>query len=58
MLRRSKEKMLGGVCGGISKETGVDVTIIRLIVVFLFLLAWAPVPLVYIICWIIMPEEK
>jgi phage shock protein C len=57
MLRRTREKMLGGVCGGIAKSTGIDITLIRLIFVLLFCLAWAPMPLIYIILWIIMPEE-
>lgn len=56
---RSKEnRMLGGVLGGLAEHTNIDPTIIRII----FLVLWltpsiVSLPLIYIILWILLPEE-
>jgi len=58
-LVRSRDKILGGVCGGLAKWLGWDVTIVRLAYVFISILSAAfPGTIVYIILWIIMPEEE
>lgn len=57
-LTRSKEnRMLGGVCGGLGKYLGIDPTIIRLIwaVSAVF---WGAGIVLYVLAWIIIPEEK
>ena len=56
-LRRSKtDRMLGGVCGGISKLSGVETWIWRLILVGLVLCFGSGV-LLYLLLWIFVPEE-
>jgi len=49
--------MLGGVCGGLGEHVDVDPTIIRLVWVVITLLTIGTGLLVYIIAWIIIPEE-
>ncbi len=56
LYRSRKDRMLGGVCGGIGEYLKVDPTVIRLIWV-LFALSGAGI-LAYIIAWIIIPEER
>jgi phage shock protein PspC (stress-responsive transcriptional regulator) len=57
-LLRSRDKILGGVCGGIAKWLGWDVTIVRIAYIFISILSAAfPGTIVYIILWMIMPEE-
>lgn len=57
-LLRSRNKILGGVCGGLAKWLGWDVTIVRLAYILISILSAAfPGTIVYIILWIIMPEE-
>ncbi len=57
-LLRSRDKILGGVCGGIAKWLGWDVTIVRIAYIFISILSAAfPGTIVYIILWIVMPEE-
>jgi len=57
-LLRSRDKILGGVCGGLAKWLGWDVTIIRMAYILISILSAAfPGTIVYIILWIIMPEE-
>ncbi len=56
-LLRSQNRMLGGVCAGISEYLGLDPTLVRTGYLILSILSAAfPGALVYIILWIIMPE--
>ncbi|MCK5211025.1 MAG: PspC domain-containing protein [Cyclobacteriaceae bacterium] len=57
-LLRTRDKILGGVCGGIAKWLGWDVTIVRIAYIVISILSAAfPGTIVYIILWMIMPEE-
>lgn len=56
LYRSGREKILGGVCGGIAEYLGIDPTIVRLVWVLLSL-AWGFGVLLYIIMWIIMPRN-
>lgn len=58
-LRRSRSnKMIAGVLGGLAKYFGFDPTLARVLYVILSVVSVAfPGILVYIILWIIMPEE-
>ena len=56
-LYRSKtDAILGGVCSGLAKYLQIDPTLIRLIFVLITLAGGAGV-LIYIVMWIIVPEE-
>jgi phage shock protein C len=56
-LKRSDNRMLGGVCAGIAEYLNVDPTVIRLLwVATVFLLGTGI--LLYLICWIIIPARK
>ncbi len=53
--RSRKDKMIGGVCGGIGEYFDIDPTLIRILfVVGLFMAAGF---LAYIVLWIVVPEE-
>jgi len=56
MLRRTREKILGGVCGGIAKETGTDVSIIRIAFAVASWFFLVPA-IIYVAAWILIPEE-
>lgn len=57
LYRSKKDKMIGGVCGGIAEYLGIDPTIIRLIWAFTAFF-WGAGIILYILAWIIIPEEK
>jgi len=57
LYRSSREKMLGGVCGGLADFFGLDVTVIRLIFVLMAILGGHGV-LIYLLLWIIAPQES
>ena len=58
-LRRSRSsRMIAGVCGGIAQWLGLDPTLVRVAYVLISIFSVAfPGIIVYIICWIVMPEE-
>ncbi|MBM3143901.1 MAG: PspC domain-containing protein [Chloroflexi bacterium] len=56
LYRSRDDRMLGGVCGGLSEFLGLDVTLIRL-VFFLLLFGGSIGFWAYILLWIIIPEQ-
>lgn len=55
-LRRSKNKMIAGVCGGLAEWLGWDVTLVRVLYVIISILSAAfPGTVVYLLLWVIMP---
>ena len=58
-LRRSRsDRMIAGVIGGLARYFGFDPTVARVIYVIFSIVSVAfPGLLVYIILWVIMPEE-
>jgi phage shock protein C len=50
--------MIAGVCAGLAHHFGLDVTLVRVLYVLVSILSVAfPGILVYIILWILIPEE-
>jgi len=56
LYRSGKERILGGVCGGIAEYFNADPTIVRLIWI-LFALGFGMGIIFYIIAWIIVPRN-
>jgi len=57
LYRSRKERMLGGVCGGLGEHLDVDPTIIRVIWAVAALLTIGTGILAYVIAWVLIPEE-
>ena len=58
LRRSSRDYLIGGVCGGLAEWLGWDPTLVRVLYVALSVFSAAfPGILVYIIMWIIVPEE-
>jgi phage shock protein PspC (stress-responsive transcriptional regulator) len=57
--RSRRHRILGGVCGGLADWLGWNVTGVRVLYVVLSVVSVGfPGILVYIILWIVMPEES
>ena len=55
-LKRSNDKMIAGVCGGIAERFGWPANRVRLIYVIVSIISVAfPGTLVYLILWFLMP---
>lgn len=58
LYRSTKERMIGGVCGGIAERFDWDPSLVRIGVVFFGLVtAVLPAFITYIIAWAIIPEK-
>jgi phage shock protein C len=56
LVRSANDRMISGVCGGLARYFGIDSTIVRLVFVLAVLSGVSP--LVYLVLWIVMPEEQ
>jgi len=57
LSRPREDRKIAGVCSGIARYLGIDVTLVRIIIAVLAI--WPPgVGLIlYIVCWIVMPKD-
>ena len=56
--RSKKERMLGGVCAGLGEHFDIDPTVIRLVWAVITVISIGTGVLVYILAWILIPEEE
>ena len=56
LFRSKRDRMIGGVCGGLGNYFNVDPVIIRVVTVAMFFAGFLGL-LGYIIAWIIVPED-
>ncbi len=57
LYRSQKDRMIGGVCGGLGEYFGIDPTIVRLLFVA-FALAGGPGLIAYLVFLIVVPDES
>jgi phage shock protein C len=60
LYRSKKNRMLGGICGGLGHYFHIDATLVRLIFVLFGLIFLLPFPFVvvaYLIMWLVVPIE-
>ncbi|MBI9052264.1 MAG: PspC domain-containing protein [Bacteroidales bacterium] len=58
-LTRSQNQAIAGVCAGIAEYFGWDIALVRILYLALSIFSMGfPGTIVYIILWIVMPEEK
>jgi len=58
-LRKSNDRILGGVCGGIAEWLGWDPTLVRILYVIVSIASVAfPGILAYLVLWLIMPPPE
>jgi phage shock protein C len=53
--RSQSDRMFSGVCGGLARYFGIDSTLVRLVFVLAVLSGLSP--LIYVILWVVMPQE-
>ena len=57
LYRSGRDKLLGGVCGGIADYVNIDPVVIRILWVIGAFASLGTAILIYIILWIIMPRN-
>ncbi len=58
LYRSRKERVIGGVCGGLGEFFDIDPTIIRLLWAIITILSAGAGIVAYLLAWIIIPEKK
>jgi phage shock protein PspC (stress-responsive transcriptional regulator) len=56
-LRSRDDRMIAGVCGGAARYFGVDPALLRIALVVLAIIGVGTGALVYLACWLLVPEE-
>jgi len=56
LYRSTKDRVIGGVCGGIAEYFDIDSTLVRLLTIAIFFLGGGGI-IAYIIGWIIIPKN-
>jgi len=57
LTRSRDDRWIAGICGGIAEHTGIDATLIRVILVIATILGAGSLVVVYLICWVVIPKE-
>lgn len=57
LTRSTTDRQVAGVAGGLAEYFKIDPTLVRVLFV-LFTLMGGPGVLVYIVLWLVMPEDK
>ena len=57
LTRSRDDRWVAGVCGGIAQYTGVDTTLVRLVVVLGTVLGVGSLVIAYVAAWMLMPME-
>ena len=57
LSRPREDRKLAGVCSGLARYLGIDVTLVRILM--LVFAIWPPAVglILYIVCWIVMPVD-
>ncbi|MFC5502029.1 PspC domain-containing protein [Lysinimonas soli] len=56
LVRPREGRIVAGVCAGLARRFGWDVTVVRLIAILSFVLPGSQL-LIYAICWAVIPNE-
>ena len=57
LYRSGRERILGGVCGGIAEYLNIDPVIIRVVFVIGMVLSFGVLVLGYFLLWILVPRN-
>lgn len=58
LVRSRDDRWIAGVCGGVAQYAGVDANLVRLLVVLGTIFGFGSLLIVYVIAWVLMPEEE
>ena len=58
LYRNPDDKILGGVLGGVAAFFGWNSTLLRLIVLMLLIFSIGTMTVIYLVCWLIVPEAR
>ncbi|MFC5677592.1 PspC domain-containing protein [Aeromicrobium endophyticum] len=57
LTRSRDDRWIAGVCGGIAEYTGIDATVVRLVLVVCTILGAGSLIVGYVVAWVLMPRR-
>jgi phage shock protein C len=57
LYRRSSDRLIAGVCGGLADFFGLDVTLVRLVFVLGVIFGFGSLAIIYLVMFFIVPPE-
>ena len=57
LVRRRDNRIIAGVCSGVADYVGIDVNLLRVLVVLLTMFTVGTGLLAYAVAWIVIPDE-
>mgnify|MGYP000146600978 CR=1 FL=1 len=58
LYRSESDRMISGICGGISEVYGYDVSLIRLVTLLIVLVTFPLGLIAYLFGWLVIPTES
>lgn len=58
LTRSTDDRWIAGICGGLAEYTGIDATLIRVILLVATILGAGSLVLIYLICWLLIPKAS
>jgi phage shock protein PspC (stress-responsive transcriptional regulator) len=55
LTRSPDDRWIAGICGGLAEYTGIDATVIRVILLVATILGAGSLIVIYLICWLLIP---
>ncbi|AWB93307.1 PspC domain-containing protein [Aeromicrobium chenweiae] len=57
LTRNTEDRWVAGICSGVADYTGVDVTVVRLVLVVCTLLGAGSLLIGYLVAWVLIPKR-
>lgn len=57
LTRSRDDKWIGGVCGGLADYSGIDVTLIRIVIAIATVLGAGSLLVAYVVAWVLIPRR-
>ena len=57
LVRRTDDRLLGGVCSGLADHLGLDPALVRVLTVLVTVLGFGSVIIAYLVAWVIVPKD-
>jgi phage shock protein C len=56
LTRSRDDRWIAGICGGLAERTGIDATLIRVVLVVATILGAGSLIVIYLVCWLLIPQ--
>jgi phage shock protein C len=57
LTRSTDDRWIAGICGGLAEYTGLDATLIRVVLLVATILGAGSLIVIYLVCWLLIPPD-